>query len=158
MIRFIAAIDSKRGIADDHGIPWQGRIPSDVKYYRQNIKDGIKLMGYGLYKELSKPMPEGINYVAIRNRAEKLKDGFESVYDARSFLKNTQGEIWNLGGALLFESTFDMADELYLTRLNQDFHCTKFFPEFEQRFRRISSSKPKTEGGITFNFEVWRRK
>ncbi len=158
MIRMIAAVDSKLGIANDHGIPWQGKVPSDVKYYETKIKNGIKLMGYGLYKELSKPMPDGINYVATLNKQEKLKPGFEPVYDAREFLKNTKGEVWNLGGALLFSSTLDLADELYLTRLDADFNCTKFFPEFEKDFKRIEQSKPITENGITLVFEKWVRR
>jgi dihydrofolate reductase len=158
MIRFIAALDEKRGIADEHGIPWQGKVPTDVAYYHDKIKNGIKLMGIGLYKELSKPMPEGINYVASTNTQEELRPGFELVTDARKFLQETKGDIWNLGGALLFESTLDLADELYLTQLKGDFHCTKFFPSYENLFERVSVSEPHTENGIIFRFEVWKRK
>lgn len=158
MIRMIAAVDSKLGIANDHGIPWQGKVPTDVKYYETKIRNGIKLMGYGLYKELTKPMPEGVNYVAILDKQEKLKPGFEPVYDAREFLKNTKGDIWNLGGALLFASTLDLADELYLTRLDHDFKCTKFFPEFEKDFKLAEQSEPVTENGITLKFEKWVRR
>lgn len=159
MIRFIAAIDSRNGIADEHGIPWQGRIPTDVKYYREKLKTGTILMGYGLYKELSDPYPGEINYVATLDKQEKLRAGFEPVYDAREFLeKHKTEDIWNAGGALLFQSTIDLADELYLTRLDQDFNCTKFFPDFEADFARVSQSDPHTENGITFVFEVWARK
>lgn len=159
MIRFIAAIDSKRGIADEHGIPWQGKIPSDVHYYHGKIKamPGTMLMGYGLYKELSKPYEGGTNYVAIKDQAEPLRDGFEPVTDAVEFLKNVQGDAWNLGGALLFQSTFELADELYLTKLGGDFGCTKFFPEYEDKFEQVSQSDPITENGITFRFTVWKR-
>ncbi len=157
MIRFIAAIDSQRGIADDNGIPWQGKIPSDVKYYRAKVQSGgLILMGYGLYVELSKPYRGGINYVATQET--QLKPGFEPVTDARAFITNANEDIWNLGGAGIFGSTFDLADELYLTRLNQDFHCTKFFPPFEKDFELASRSDPITENDITICFEVWRRK
>lgn len=160
VIRFIAALDNKRGIADEHGIPWQGRIPSDVHYYRKQLatRPGIMLMGYGLYKELSKPYPGSVNYVATRDKSRKLREGFKPVYDARQFLKNAKGDAWNLGGAQLFNLTFDLADELCLTQLDGDFHCTKFFPEFKKDFVLTRQSNPITENGITFDFEIWRRR
>jgi dihydrofolate reductase len=30
MIRLIAAVDSQRGVANEHGIPWQGKVPMDT--------------------------------------------------------------------------------------------------------------------------------
>ncbi|HLB66591.1 MAG TPA: dihydrofolate reductase [Candidatus Saccharimonadales bacterium] len=54
--------------------------------------------------------------------------------------------------------TFDLINELYITLLEDDFHCTKFFPEYEQAFEKISQSEPITENGITFRFTVWKRK
>ncbi len=157
MIRTIVAIDEKRGLANDHGIPWQGKIPTDVKYYHDKIKQGTLLMGYGLYRELSKPYPGGINYVATSNKDEKLRAGFEPVYDAREFIKNAKDDVWNLGGAGVIASTFDLIDELYITQLEGDFNCTKFFPEYEQEFEKVSESEPLTENGITFRFTVWKR-
>lgn len=157
MIRFIAAIDSRRGIANDHGIPWQGKVPGDVKYYRDKISNGTLLMGYGLYVELAKPYPGGTNYVADLDD-RRLRDGFKLVKDARKFLTETKGDVWNLGGAGLFASTIDMADELYITQLNKDFSCTKFFPEFKDKFTLKSESQPITENGITYTFQVWVRR
>jgi dihydrofolate reductase len=157
MIRFIAAIDSKNGIADEHGIPWQGKIPSDVKYYRDKVKGGTILMGYGLYKEISNPYPGGTNYVATSKTDERLREGFQPVPDARKFLEEAKGDVWNLGGAGLFASTFDFADELYITQLDGDFNCTKFFPQFKEQFQLVSSSDPITENNITFRFQVWKR-
>ena len=158
MIRAIVAIDEKRGLADDHGIPWQGKLPTDVNYYREKVKTGTLLMGYGLYKELTRPYPGGINYVATSNHDEKLHEGFEPVYDAREFLKNCNGDAWNLGGAGIITSTFDLIDELYITQLEGDFHCTKFFPEYKDKFELVSETEPQTENGITFRFTVWKRK
>lgn len=159
MIRFIAAVDNKLGIADDHGIPWAGQLPTDVQYYRDSIKraDNI-LMGFGMYREMKKPYETvGKNYVATRSGTE-LMEGFEAVTDAYSFLENFQGDIWNVGGAVLFESTLDLADELYITRIEKDFNCTKFFPKFENTFELVDQSKPQTENGINFWFETWRPK
>jgi dihydrofolate reductase len=154
MIRFIAALDSKNGIADDHGIPWQ--LPTDVQYYRYKIKTGTIIMGYGLYNELSEPYPGGINYVAT-SKKQRLRRGFAPVPDARAFIKSSDGDIWNIGGAGLYTSTIDLADELYLTQIDHDFHCTKFFPEYRYLFSLKSKSEVFKENGLSFWFEIWQK-
>lgn len=158
MLKLIAAVDEKLGIADDHGIPWQGKIPGDVAYYREKVSDGgTILMGYGLYKELTRPYPGGVNYVATSNTSEKLMDGFEPVADAVEFIKKTKDDIWDLGGAGLFASTIDYAEELYITQLSGDFKCTKFFPKFKDQFELVSQSDEHEENGIKYTFQVWKR-
>jgi dihydrofolate reductase len=151
----VAAIDEKLGLANDSGIPWQGKIPTDVKHYHSEIDGGIILMGYGTYVELSKPFP-GRNVVAS-NSSEQLRPGFELVSDAREFLMASQDDVWVFGGAKLFDSTFDLVTDLHLTQLQGDFQCTKFFPEFKNNFSLKTQSEPITENGITYRFETWQR-
>jgi dihydrofolate reductase len=158
MIKCIVAIDSKRGLADDHGIPWRGKLPTDVAYFRDNIKTGILLMGYGLYKEMNSPFLGGTNYVATSS-PEPLREGYVAVADARAFLQQHKiDDVWNLGGAGLFNSTIDLADELYITKIEADFHCTKFFPQYERDFTLVSQTPPQVENGIKFSFTVYKRK
>lgn len=157
MIRFIAALDNKRGIANDHGIPWQGKIPTDVAYFRDKTTGSSVMMGAGWYKEQQLPLPNRRNLVATKD-PEPLRGGFDKVTDAHSFLQSVNEDIWVGGGAGLFASTLDLADELYLTLIDADFDCTKFFPEYQNEFIRTDSNQPITENGITYTFTVWRRK
>jgi dihydrofolate reductase len=154
MIRFIAAIDSKLGLANDQGIPWQGRLPTDIAYFRKKTIGSTLLMGYGTYKELTKPFPGRINVVASSKKLSLLP-GFKLTNDARKFLSEASSDAWVIGGSGLFMTTLDLADELYLTRIKGDFGCSKFFPEFTARFEIESSSKKITENGISFHYEVW---
>jgi len=157
MTKFIcvAAIDSKRGLANDHGIPWQGKIPGDVRHFLGEIEGGTILMGYGTYVEMSQPI-RGRNVVAS-SKPGPLRPGFELVADAREFLQQSTEDVWIFGGAGLFASTFDLVTELHLTQLEGDFQCTKFFPEYRDSFRLVNQGEPITENGIRFWFEVWRR-
>lgn len=157
MIRFIAALDSKQGIANEQGIPWQGKIPSDVKQFRYKTIHGNLMMGAGWYKEQQQPLPERRNLVATTSE-ETLRPGFEKVTDARAYLISTKEDIWVGGGAALFASTLDLADELYLTQLQGDWQCTKFFPPFKDKFELVKESDPITENGITYTFQVWNKK
>jgi len=157
MIRFIAAIDSKLGLANNQGIPWQGKLPTDVAYFRDKTTGSTVLMGYGTYKEFKGPLPERINVVAS-SKMQPLIPGFKLTNDARKFLLEQSGDIWVIGGSGLFTQTLDLANELYLTRVEGDFGCTKFFPEFTSKFVITSSTKPITENGINLHFEVWEAK
>ena len=156
MIRFIAALDSKRGLADDKGIPWSDKIPTDIAFFRKSTVHSNVLMGFRTYQEFKKPLSDRHNYVSARDDSA-LRGGFEPVTDTRGFLKGFQEDIWVIGGAGLFAQTIDLADELHLTHLDADFHCTKFFPDFTDKFVQIEKSKPITENGITYHFAVYKR-
>ena len=154
MIRAIVALDNKNGLADEHGIPWD--LPTDRAYFRQKTDGHTVLMGEGTYREFKKPWQNRRNVVATHGA--HLRPGFEMTNDARAFLKQANEDIWAIGGAGLFETTIDMIDELYVTQLDGDFHCTKFFPEYKEAFELAQQSEPKTENGITYTYQVWSRK
>lgn len=156
MIRLIAAIDSQRGLADEHGIPWD--LPGDKKYFRDMTVHGEVLMGYRTYTEFDNPLPERTNYVLVRD-GTKLRQGFLPVYDILDFV-GRHPDAWIIGGAKVFNECLrlDVADELYLTELEGEFGCTKFFPSFRDKFEFKEKGNPITENGITYLFNVYRRK
>lgn len=157
MIRCIVAIDSKRGMADEHGIPWQGKVPADVAHFRDKTSGGIMVMGFRTYEEFDRPLPGRRNLV-ITHDDKPLRAGFEPIRNVSVFLQEFQEDVWVIGGAKVFADTLGYADELYLTRIEGDFQCTKFFPEFENDFELIQTEEPQAENGITFHFEIWKRK
>ena len=154
MIRLIAAIDSLRGIANEEGIPWD--LPSDSAYYKKKVSRGKILMGYGTYLNHASPLHNATEYVAT-SRLEPLRDGFKAVADIDLFL-NQGGLTWVLGGSVLFESALPYADELYITQVNGNFHCTKFFPSFEKDYVLVKKSSIKKENGTEFQYQIWRSK
>jgi dihydrofolate reductase len=158
MIRLIAAVDSKLGVANDHGIPWQGKIPMDTQYFNDQTSEGLIVMGYRTYQEFDKPLHDHENFVVTRPDSTELRRGFEAVADLTSFLhEHAQELVWIIGGAGLFAASLDAADELYITQLDADFHCTKFFPMFSDNFEMVSSAGPHEENGISFLLEIWQR-
>ncbi|MGH3733111.1 MAG: dihydrofolate reductase [Acidimicrobiales bacterium] len=158
MLNLIAAIDGQRGVADDHGIPWQGRIPGDTAYFREQTSSGVVLMGFRTYLEFDRPLHARTNFVVTRADSEALRPGFAAVVDLDEFATERLDQtVWVIGGAGLFAQTIHAADELYLTQLDQDFGCTKFFPEFNDLFLLASASELHSENDVSYRFEVWRR-
>jgi dihydrofolate reductase len=158
MIRLIAAMDSQLGIADEHGIPWQGKIPLDTRRFHEQTATGIIVMGFATYKEYDEPLHGRENFVVARPDTGELRAGFVAISDADEFFDRHDTEvIWVIGGAALFSASLARADELVLTQLDADFHCTKFFPQFADAFVVESDDGPHVENGITFRFENWQR-
>lgn len=154
-IRAIIAIDNRRGLANEQGIPWS--LPSDRAYVRDKTYGSNLLMGYGTYIEFAQPLPGRKNLVVTDGQGP-LRDGFEAVTDLEKFMKNPPDNLWVFGGAGLFERVMDHLDELYITQLQGDFGCTKFFPEYKEEFELTRESPPQLENGIRFTYQIWKRK
>jgi len=158
MIRLIAATDIALGIAGSDGIPWQGKIPTDTRYFRDQTVGGIILMGYRTYSEFDRPLHSRPNLVLCRPDTPPLRPGFIAVHDLPSVFNAHPIEVvWVIGGSAVFEESIQVADELFITQLASDFHCTKFFPEFRDDFFLAATLGNNHEGGISFEFQVWRR-
>jgi dihydrofolate reductase len=151
----IAAIDSKRGIADDYGIPWD--LPKDKAYFRSKTEGGTVVMGYRVYLELVEPLPNRQNLV-LTDGTEPLRSGFEPILDLEKFLSEYKDDLWIIGGAVTYQLALPFAEELYLTKLTKDFACTKFFPSYESDFVRVSQSGVMSENDIQYRFCAYRRK
>ncbi len=157
MIRLIAAMDDKHGLAGKHGLPWQGKVPMDVTHFHKLIEGQAILMGQRTYQEFTKPLADVRNFVLTASD-EPLRPGFEPVKDLTAFLQNPPQDLWILGGANVFAQTLDFAEELHLTHIEGDFHCTKFFPPFEHKFTLAEESQAQTQNGITFKFTTYIKK
>ncbi len=155
MIRAIAAVDDRLGIATDAGIPW--KVPADVAHFRELTTGSSVLMGFATYAEFSAPMAGRTNYVAT-GRTETLRDGFIPVKDLSSFFSGLRGDLWIIGGATLYATTLDVVQEIALTRVAGDFGCTKFFPAFDTMFRLAADEvPPPVEGVPAIRFQRWQR-
>jgi dihydrofolate reductase len=156
MIRLIAAMDTRRGIAIDTGLPWH--LPGDSAYFRQQTSSGLILMGRATYNEFAAPLHDRENYV-LTTSAAPLRDGFRPVRSLDELLGTHPGtDVWVVGGAFVYAETLGEADELVVTQVAGDFHCTKFFPPFEDRFALESEGDEQSDGGVTYRFETWGRR
>lgn len=155
MIYAIAALDSKNGIATDTGIPWE--LPADKQYFRDKTVGAPILMGYRMYEEASQPLPDRRNLVVVRP-GTSLREGFEPVEDVEAFIepyRTSQEILWVIGGARIYEELLPHTHKLYLTRIEADFNCTKFFPKFEPGFRLVEQSPEHMDNDLKFRYEVW---
>ncbi len=153
MIRLIAAIDRQRGIAKQGFQPWF--IPEDEQYFIQKTKSegGIVLVGSTTFKTFKGPLVDRQNFV-LTHDTEPI-EGVELVHDLEKFLKDYQAkDLWVVGGANVFAQTIELglADELYITKIEADFGCNQFFPEYEDTFTLTEQSDLREQNGFIFTY------
>ena len=155
MIRLIAAIDSRRGIATDSGIPW--KLPGDTAYFQEKTATGVIVMGWATYTEFAAPLHGRENFI-LTSRSKPLRTGFRPIGSLDELVTDHPGQdIWVIGGATVYAETIGEAGELLLTQVVGDFDCTKFFPPYEADFQLATQGEDRQEGGITYRFETWQR-
>jgi dihydrofolate reductase len=155
MMRLIVALDRRRGIAKHGFMPWS--IPEDEQYFTDKTKSngGLVLTGGTTFREAyqSKPLAGRQNYILTHDTTPI--EGVTVVNDLDKFLQDFKDkDVWFAGGAKVFEQVIKtgQADELYLTRIDADFGCDQFFPEYEQAFKLIDKSEPREQNGFHFYY------
>jgi dihydrofolate reductase len=155
MIRLIAAIDSRRGIATDSGIPWT--LPGDTAYFHEKTATGAILMGWATYIEFAAPLHGRENFVLTTDPGP-LRTGFRALSSLDQLVvDHPDQDIWVIGGAMVYAETIGAAEELLLTQVVGDFDCTKFFPPYQTEFQLAAHGDDHQEGAVTYRFETWQR-
>lgn len=158
MIRLITAIDRKRGISKDGFQPWY--IPDDEQYFTEMTQQhgGNVLVGSTTYKLFHAPLANRTNFVLTRDKTPI--EGVELVHNLEKFLKEYQEkDLWVIGGANVYAQVMQLgkADELYLTKIDADFGCSQFFPDYEQGFTLKEQSQLHEQNGFIFSYFVYTK-
>ena len=153
MIRLIAAIDRQCGIGKHGGQPWH--IPDDEVYFTEQTKShgGNILVGSTTFRTFKSPLPDRQNYL-LTSQKEPV-DGMELVHNLEKYLADYQDQdLWVIGGANVFAQVMELgrADELYLTRIEADFGCQQFFPDYEADFELAGQSELHEQNGFIFSY------
>lgn len=152
-VKFIAAIDEKRGLAKNHKLPWD--LPTDRNFFRDSIASASGLMGWNTFADNNhKPYKTSPNTFVITHRDAEY-DGVEIIHELDNFVEEFTKDLWVIGGGDVFSQLLDKATHLYLTRVEGDYDCDVFFPEFEDKFILEKQWPKQIENGIGYQIELW---
>jgi dihydrofolate reductase len=114
-------------------------------------------MGRATYDEFATPLHDRDNYVFSAS-SRQLRPGFQAVRNLDQLRRSHPADdIWVIGGATVYAETIGQAHELLVTQVLHDFHCTKFFPPYEDAFHLATRGDDHLEGGVGYRFEAWDR-
>ena len=144
MISIIVAIAENGVIGDKNALLWN--IKEDMRRFRTTTTGHPVIMGRKTFESLgSKPLPKRKNIVITRSDVE-----FEGAFVAHSLeeaiaMAEGDEEIFIMGGAQIYAQSLDIADRMYITRVERDYEGDTSFPEIdyskwtlvkEERFER----------------------
>ena len=161
LISLLVAADENNVIGKDNKLPWH--LPNDLKYFKNLTWAMPIVMGRKTFESIGKPLRGRKNIVLTRNKEWKKDEttAVEKLEDALE-IAQTQGvkEVFIIGGAEVFISSFEMANRIYLTRIHHQFEGDVFFPAIdEHEWKLISNYKcsPDEKNLYSHSFQLWER-
>lgn len=159
IISLIAALDKKSGIGKENRLLWH--LPADLKFFKKVTTGHTVIMGRNTYESIGKPLPQRRNIVLTRKEGYSAP-GCEVSEDLFSAIKSChkEQEIFIIGGADIYRQAIQVADKLYLTRVDVVMDADTFFPEFSMsawKLIHLEKHKADEKNAYDYSFSVYQR-
>ena len=160
MIRIIVAIAQNGTIGDKNALLWH--ITEDMRFFRTTTSGHPVIMGRKTFESLgSKPLPKRKNIVITRSDVE-----FEGAFVAHSLeeaiaMADDDAEVFIMGGAQIYAQALDIADRMYITRVERDYEGDTSFPEVDYSKWKLVAEERYERGedyDSPFSFLTYDRK
>lgn len=134
IISIIVAMDSKRGIGFEGGIPWAGKAQKDSKRFRELTTGRTVIMGRKTFDSIGRALPNRMNIVLTRDdkwhangvwHEHSLADALKTA--ARD---GSSEEVFIIGGASIYKEALPLANRMFITEIDGAFPCDTRFPEY----------------------------
>lgn len=126
MISLIVAYSKNHVIGSNGKLPWEGKMPADVRYFRAMTNGKTIIMGKNTYDSIGRALPNRQNIVLSRTPFEApgitVVDNLEDAYALAT------GEIMVIGGGQVYRAALDTADVVYATEINTEAGGDTTFP------------------------------
>ena len=140
-VAMIVAIGPNRTIGQGNQMPW--KLPRDMKFFRRVTVGHTVIMGRKTFESLGcRPLPKRRNIVVTRNKGYhapgcEVARSLEAALD----LGKDQIRVFIIGGGELYRAALPIADELYITEIEDrnptedmfSFPGDTFFPQIDDQ-------------------------
>ncbi|MCL4121095.1 UNVERIFIED_CONTAM: hypothetical protein GTU68_044418 [Idotea baltica] len=146
-----------RTIGRNNELPWH--LPDDLKYFKSVTMGKPIVMGRKTFDSIGRPLPGRLNIVITRN-TEWQHPGVKtaaSLQQAVAIAAPIQ-EVMVIGGEEIYRTAIELADRLYVTRVQAEVEGDAFFPQYnESEWQEVSRQEPESQGEIPYFFQVLER-
>lgn len=138
-------------------------IPEDMKHFKESTIGHVVLMGRKTVESLPKPLSNRVVLCVssdIGNRSDQFSYKSMSLEAALSVSfwqteKLNADCIFIAGGAQLYNSTFDVADELWVTQVEKSYPNADTFYHIPENFDLIDEVYGDDCGSLSYSFQKW---
>lgn len=160
-ISMIAAMSLNRIIGRDNSLPWS--LPGDMKFFRQQTKDSVVIMGRKTYESIGRILPKRFNIIiskTIKSLDCDPKDAIivNSLEAALSACKPSD-KIMIIGGGEIYRSALVHAKRVYLTIVEIEIDGDTTFPELDEKQWKkvVSVAGEGRDEDPSFSFNTYER-
>ncbi len=137
-ISLIVAMDENNLIGSNNGLPWH--LPADLAFFKRSTMGKPIIMGRKTFESIGKPLPGRRNIVVTRDPSFSAEDcDVANGIDAAIALCRDDEEVMLIGGANLYQQSFELVTDLYITRIHHEFDGDTWFPDFDESKWKIEN-------------------
>jgi dihydrofolate reductase len=151
-LALVSAVSENRAIGFNNDLCY--KIKKDLRYFKNLTIGRTVIMGENTFKSLPNgPLPGRRNIVLSPKHFENV-DTYDNLQDALKSCKN-EDLVFIIGGGMLYKTSIDLADGLYLTEIHATpENADTFFPEYKDKFTLIRKIEEE-ENGLRFDFSKY---
>lgn len=158
MLSIIVAIAaSNNAIGKDNSLLWH--ISEDLKRFKEITSNHKILMGRKTFESLPGILPNREHIILTRDKNFNVDSDkvtiINNIEDAIKYYKDSNEEIFIIGGGEIYKEFLPLANKLYLTKVYKDFDADTFFPQInldEWKVIHTSETKIDEKSGLNFEF------
>ena len=81
-----------------------------------------------------RPLKNRLNIVLTRNKKKKFPKNVIVIHTFSEIPEQIQGKLFIIGGMSIYKWALQRCNEIYLTRIYDEYTCDTFFPEIPKDF------------------------
>ncbi len=132
-LSIIAAIGKNYELGKNNELIWH--LKEDMQFFKATTMGHKIIMGRKTFESLPKLLP-GRKHLVLTRTSLEFPPEVEVYHNLKDFLeayKDSNEEIFDIGGETLYRQLLDYADKLYLTEIEaEDKDADAYFPQFNK--------------------------
>lgn len=135
-------------------------IPEDLRFFKKSTIGHVVLMGRNTFESLPKPLSRRLCMCVSTKYSENHPTWLlgEALFDGEAYSNflNTD-KIFIVGGSQLYNSTFDIVDELWITQVEEDYPQADTFYHIPEGFKLTNEvyGNECESAGLGYSFQKW---
>lgn len=132
-LSLIVAVGKNGEIGKNNDLIW--RFKDDMKFFKEKTMGHHMIMGRKTFDSLPKLLEGRKHLVLTRSNLEfpEEVEVYKSVEEFLDDYKDTNEEVFDIGGASIYKELLEYADNLYLTEIDaEDKEADVYFPNFDK--------------------------
>lgn len=156
MLSIIVAKASNDVIGGDNKLLWH--ISEDLKRFKEITSGHTIIMGRKTFESLPKVLPNRHHIVITRDKNFKVDSEsvtiINDISDVISKFKDTEEEVFIIGGGEIYKTLIPYTKKLYLTRVYKDFEGDTSFPVINyDEWKIVNKSEIKVNEKDNLNYD-----